>query len=350
MAHWDGPRGSKAVHAGACDDRLMAIHGDALLFGIYPGGVAGDDAGGLAGGPPDDPDLITAALDLLQGRAGRPFLVRAYLAFTDDTSLGMSHPTSTPTEAARYATDGRSLDLVAQYQSPRGDVAGYVGFVRELVAEYGAVTATLQITEEPNVTGNPVLDGDYPRVSEAIIAGVTAAKQEARRLGQHHLRVGFNTTPLFGPSASFVTDLAAQGGHSFIDHLDYVGLDFFPDVFRPVAASDLAAATEGLLRYHRDAILTPAGLGDVSMHITEHGWPTGPDRSPDRQAEVIETVISIVAAVARPLQLSGYTHFSLRDADSAQPGLFHQFGLTRDDYTPKPALDTYRRLINQLSE
>lgn len=74
---------------------------------------------------------------------------------------------------------------MAQYQSPRGDVAGYVGFVRELVAEYGAVTATLQITEEPNVTGNPVLDGDYPRVSEAIIAGVTAAKQEARSTAEH---------------------------------------------------------------------------------------------------------------------------------------------------------------------
>ncbi|MDQ2737995.1 MAG: hypothetical protein M3Y35_05085 [Actinomycetota bacterium] len=327
----------------------MAIPGDGLLFGIYPGGVAGDDAGGWAGGPPDDPDLITAALDRLQGHAGRPFLVRAYLAFTDDTRSGVSHPTSTPTEAARYATGGRSLDLVAQYQSRRGDVAGYFGFVGELVAEYGAVTATLQITEEPNVTGNRVLDGDYPRVTEAIIAGVTAAKQEARRLGQHHLRVGFNTTPLFGPAASFVTDLAGQGGQSFVDDLDYVGLDFFPDVFRPVAADDLAAATEGLLRYHRDTVLAPGGLGEVSMHITEHGWPTGPDRSPDRQAEVIEIVIGVAAAVAKPLRLSGYTHFSLRDADSAQQGLFHQFGLTRDDYIPKPALDTYRLLINQLS-
>lgn len=343
------PQGSEVVRAGACDDRPMAIQGDGLLFGIYPGGVAGDDAGALAGGPPDDPDLITSALELLQGRAGRPFLVRAYLAFTDDTSSGVSHSTSTPTEAARYATAGRSLDLVAQYQSRRGDVAGYVGFVRELVAEYGAVTATLQISEEPNITGNRVLDGDYPRVTEAVIAGVTEAKQEARRLGQDHLRVGFNTTPLFGPAASFVTDLVAQGGQSFVDDLDYVGLDFFPDVFRPVAAGDLAAAAEGLLRYHRDAILTPAGLGDVSIHITEHGWPTGPDRSPERQAEVIGIVIGVVAAAARTLQLSGYTHFSLRDADSAQPGLFHQFGLTRDDYVPKPALDTYRRLINQLS-
>ena len=62
-----------------------------LLFGVYPGGVTGDDSGGLASGPPDAPERVTEALGLLQGRPGRPSLVRAYTAFDDSTSPGGPH-------------------------------------------------------------------------------------------------------------------------------------------------------------------------------------------------------------------------------------------------------------------
>lgn len=322
---------------------------EGLLFGIYPGGVAGDDTGGLASGPPDDPTRIASALNQLQGVAGRPFLVRAYVGFDDSTSLGGPHATATPSAAARYAVRGRRLDLVAQFQSADGDVEGYCGFLRELVSQYGPLTDTLQITEEPNITSNPNLDGHHPRVRDAIVHGVRAAKTRARELGYKHLRVGFNTTPLFGEGISFLTDLTRHGGPEFVGDLDYVGLDFFPDVFRPVAAPDLAAAVEGLLRHHRGVVLAPAGLGHLPLHITEHGWPTGPDRPTHKQADVVETVVNVIAAHAEQVGLSGYTHFALRDADSANPGLFHQFGLTTDDYSPKPAFETLRQLIDRFS-
>ncbi|MGK5729449.1 hypothetical protein [Streptomyces sp. URMC 124] len=321
---------------------------DGLLFGIYPGGVTGDDTGGLAAGPPDDPARIATALGLLQGEPERPFLVRAYTAFDETTRPGGPHATSAPAAAEQYAGRGRRLDLVAQYRSAAGDVDGYCAFLRELVDQYGAVTHTLQVTEEPNVTTMPTLDGYYPRVQEAIARGVRAVKARARELGHDHLRVGFNTTPLFGPAASFVADLTDQGKASFVGDLDYVGLDFFPDVFRPVAAADLAAATEGLLRHHRDAVLAPAGLAHLPLHITEHGWPTGPDRPMARQADVVETVVRTVAALAEELLIRTYTHFALRDADSAEPGLFHRFGLMTDDYTPKPAFDAMRALVAEL--
>ncbi|ROP38708.1 hypothetical protein [Saccharothrix texasensis] len=314
-----------------------------MLFGIYPGGATGDDAGGLATGAPDSPERISALLDELQGTGG-PFVVRAYTAFKDNAFKDTGETPTTPADAARYAVRGRRLDLVAQYQSATGDVAGYCDFVRALVERHGAVTAMLQVTEEPNVTDNPVLDGHYPGVRDAITAGVVAAKSRARELG-HDLAVGFNTTPLFGPAASFLTDLTA-GAPAFADALDYVGLDFFPDVFRPVAG-DLAEGVAGLLSHHRE-LLRAAGLGHVPLHVTEHGWPTGPDRSPRRQAEVVQAVVRVVAENADRLGITGYTHFALRDADSANPGLFHNFGLTTDDYTPKPAFGAYRALIAEL--
>jgi hypothetical protein len=308
-----------------------------VLFGVYPGGVVGDESGGLAAGPPDHPAHVTAALDELQA-----VLVRAYVPFTDATTLGRPHPTATPADAAQYAVRGRRLDLVAQYQSRSGDVAGYCAFLRDLIDQYGGVTDTLQVTEEPNVTDNPTLDGYYPAVGEALVAGVSAAKSHARFTGHAHLRIGFNTTPLFGQATGFLANLTTP---SFIRDVDYIGLDFFPDVFRPVPAPDLAAAVAGLLRHHREAVLAPAGLADKPLHITEHGCPTGPDRTPARQAEVVETVVRTVAAE----QVAVYSHFALRDADSTMPDLFHQFGLMTDDYTRKPAFTTYRKLIEEFT-
>ena len=320
-----------------------------LTFGIYPGSAAGSDTGEVVSGPPDDPARIVRALDDLQGHDRHPLVVRAYRVFADADDRDRRSPAENPLAPVRYTGQGRSLDLVVQYQSRRGDTAGYCSFLRSVVAEHGPVISTLQVGEEPNVTGNPSLDGYYPAATEAVIAGVSAAKDEARRLGHRHLQVGFNTTLLFGPAASFIDRLTQAGGQRFVDDLDYVGLDFFPDVFRPVPPGRLEAVTEGVLGQHRQDVLGPAGLGAVPLRITEHGWPTGPGRPPERQAQVVRTVVTTVAGNAGPLGLAGYTHFALRDADSENPGLFHQFGLMTDDYTPKPAFHAYRELIGALS-
>ncbi|EGW41495.1 hypothetical protein DOT_0505 [Desulfosporosinus sp. OT] len=48
------------------------------------------------------------------------------------------------------------------------------------------------------------------------------------------------------------------------------------------------------------------------------------------------------------LNISHYELFGLRDADSSKEDLFHQYGIMRDDYSPKPAYDTFKRLINEL--
>jgi hypothetical protein len=87
----------------------------------------------------------------------------------------------------------------------------------------------------------------------------------------------------------------------------------------------------------------------VPIHVTEHGWPTGPARSPARQAEVLETVVRAVVAQAERLHITTYEHFSLRDADSSQPDPMCRFGLLDSDYRPKPAFARYRELIAELS-
>ncbi|HTZ29024.1 MAG TPA: hypothetical protein VMC83_33795 [Streptosporangiaceae bacterium] len=313
-----------------------------LTFGIYPGSAIGDVG---APGPPDRPARISQALRQLQGAPGRPFLVRAYDAYTDPGDTGHVSMPQTPARYERYLGDGRALDLVVQYHSRSGDVDGYCAHIEKLIDRHGEHLATLQVGEEANVTGNPSLDGAYPRVTDALIAGVRAARDKARGGGHPGLKVGCNSSPLFGPGSGFFTDLTRAGGEQLIAGLDYIGLDLFPDVFRPIAPASLAAAVQGLLEAHRRDRLAAAGLGHLPLVITEHGWPTGPGRPAGRQAEVLATVIGVVSRNAQALNITGYIHHTLRDARSAGSGILCQFGLMTDDYTPKPAFGVYRSLI-----
>jgi hypothetical protein len=318
---------------------------DPFVFGIYPGGGAGSDSG-LALGPEDDPTSIERALNLLQGQASN-LVVRCYDRFGDGgNSPG---PRQAPRDYARYARNGRQLDLVAMFQSKDGDIGGFLQFIRNLIREHGPRLYSIQITEEANFTNGPdCVDGPWPHVLEALVAGVQAAKEEALRLGLPDLRVGFNSTPTFGPSSEFWTTIGNLGGKNFVSAVDYVGLDFFPDTFRP--AADVRAAALGVLETMRAAWLPAAGIPDsAEIHIAEHGWPTGPDRPEHRQAQVLEEVVQTVIEARVRLNLRRYTAFSLRDAESFKPehaaDIFYNFGLMRSDYTPKLALETYRRLI-----
>ncbi|MFI0718834.1 hypothetical protein [Streptomyces sp. NPDC021224] len=312
-----------------------------FTFGIYPGAALGGETGLIAPARPDDPRRIADALDTLQGDAGT-FLVRAYRAFGDP---GLP---DTPADPASYATRGRALDLVLTFRDPHGDVDGWLDFVSETVRTDGAHLARLQIAEEPNAN-LPVLDGSTPHVKEAVVRGVTAAKQAARLAG-HDIAVGFNAVPTFDPDDSFWPGLGRLADDAFHQALDYVGLDFFPDVFRPLPAGQLPGAVGAVLDGFRGDALPRAGIGPrVPIVVTETGWPTGPGRSEERQAEVVAEVVRTVHERRTVDNITGYTYFGLRDADTSGPGLFHGFGLLRDDYTSKPAFDTYRRLVADLT-
>ncbi|MET9089667.1 hypothetical protein ABZX77_48755 [Streptomyces sp. NPDC004237] len=314
-----------------------------MHFGIYPGGILGDDQGIVHPVRPDVPDRITEALDALQGDTAT-LSVRAYHSFAA-TVTPLEPPT--PADPATYLQRGRKLDLVLQFREPSGELEGWREFVREAVRTGGPNLASVQICEEPNAD-LPVVDGSIPNVLNALVEGVVAAKQEARALGRR-VAVGFNAVPTFNPADTFWSELGALADDRFRQSLDYVGLDFFPDVFRPIADEQLAQAVTAVLTAFRRTDLKRAGIpGSVAIRICENGWPTGPGRSEQRQAAVLETVVRTVAALSADLNIDAYSFFALRDADSTAEGLFHRFGLLRDDYTRKPAFETYRRLINEL--
>jgi hypothetical protein len=322
-----------------------------LVFGVYPGGEAGTDAG-VAVGRPGDPAAIESALAVLQG--GRsPFVVRAYERFSD-AAHPSSYATSTPTGYERYAADGRGLDLVLMFQSRTGDVAAFVDWVRGHVRRLAPLVFSVQVTEEASFTGGPdAIDGPYPRVRHALVEGVCAAREELDSLGFPLVPVGFSTTPTFGSESEFWAAIGHLGGPSFLRALGYVALDFFPDVFRRAAADgepgDVRESVSLVLRTLRETWMPSAGMASsIPIHVGEHGWPTDSTRSELRQAEVLETVIRAVHEQRGARNVARYTLFALRDADSAVDSFWQQFGVMRDDYTPKPAFEVYRRLVAEL--
>jgi hypothetical protein len=301
-----------------------------MIFGIWPGVVAADlvDLRPLDC-PPEDPAATLAALRDLQAGAER-FYVRCYRLF------GTGGRPPTPLHPERYAGEGRLIDLVACYQSPVPDPAGFAAFVREAVrdvARWGG--GKVQVGEELNVPAP--LDGGSPGCFEAVAAGVAAALDERERLDAA-VDIGINAAGM--PDPVFWQRMAGALGPDLMARLDYVGLDAFPDVFRPIPHADLPRMVRALVTRYRE-VTTEAGIpAGTPIHITETGWPTDDDHDEATQAEVLVTVADAVTGVAV------YEFFGLRDGLTAGART-SRFGLLRDDYTRKPAFGAVRDLVSR---
>ena len=89
--------------------------------------------------------------------------------------------------------------------------------------------------------------------------------------------------------------------------------------------------------------------GSVSLHVSENGYPTGPGRTEAMQVASMKAAIATINAARRTYNITSYTWFDLRDANTSSGSFQSQYGVLRDDYSPKPAFAVYRRLVAKLS-
>ena len=301
-------------------------------------------ANGVARGKPDNLARLPGIIDELRG--GRRFLLRTYIPFFSNASVPVAMSL-----LEMFAGTGAPWDVVLTFRFDGDELTTWLDLIRQIVTRFGNSLDTLQITGEPNLRGLPDAgDGSRPHVLRALRDGVIAAKSTARACGAT-VSIGFNAVPTFNAADDFWPAIR-NFGNEFAASLDYVGLDFYPDVFGPpIPLQHMPAAVESILRRFRTHDLARGGVPpSVPIRITENGWPTGPDRPYDRQAAVLESVIRTVHGLRAELNITHYEMFGLRDADSSNDVSFFQFGIMRDDYTPKPAFEMYRRLIEELGE
>jgi hypothetical protein len=277
---------------------------------------------------------IIAAITELQGDKP-PVVPRMYVPWTGDDSAAQS--------VAQLA--GLPWDLVLCYRHETGDAAGFAEFVADVVRKHGDTLDSVQVTGEPNMGGMPfAADGAFPDVVRAMVLGVKAGA-EARQDGQP-VRIGIGLVPSEFEDSDFWAKTESEGGSSFTAALDYAGLDIYPDVFGGrVPLESIPGIVTGMVERFR-ATLTRIGVpATTELRICENGWPTGPGRPEELQADVLETVVRTCHA----LGVSRWQLFALRDADTSGATPWHHFGVLRDDYAPKPAFHRLRALIEELS-
>ena len=308
-----------------------------MIFGIWPGVVAADlvDFRPLDCPPEDQAATLTALRDL-QGNADR-FYVRCYRHFGDGV-CPHAGATRTPERPEVYAGGGRLIDLVACYQSPVNDPQGFARFVRQAirdVATWGG--GKVQVGEELNMPAPQ--DGGSPGCFEAIAAGVAAALDERNQLGAD-VEIGVNGAGMAVPE--FWARMAGTLGPDLRTRLNYIGLDAFPDVFHRIPHEQLPAAATYLIKRFRTVTVEAGFPASTPIQITETGWPTDNDRDEETQASVLDTVAATILGADE--NVTAYEFFGLRDGHT-DAHWSSRFGLTRDDYTPKPAYRTIRELI-----
>jgi hypothetical protein len=332
--------------AAAPIDKRPAKRAAPILFGIYPGGGAGT-VGPSGRTVPEDPAARLAALERLRG--DRPFVLHLYDAYTQPADAD-AVPGWLASEISGYAAAGFQVELVLRYRpaAAGGNVDGFADFVRARVRQLaGHGVTSLQVANEVNVAGAPdAADGAYSGAADALVRGVIAAGDEAGRM-----KVGFNWAYQRGRAEmAFFSHLKAVGGRRFARAVDWVGIDAYPGTWGPkLAPGDLGAgvraATIDAVRTLRRSLLPRAGLSRVALHFSESGFPTGPQRTDAMQQTVMRAAIHAIADSRSRYGVTDYRWFDLRDADSAGPSFESRYGITRDDYSPKPAFATYRDLI-----
>ncbi len=331
--------------------------GPALRMGITPRVEAGQFVTPAAGAKPEDPAKSLAALARLRPATG-PFVVRLNRFFWSDGEAAFKQFLG---EAQRYSDAGYLVELQVRYKpssQQEGDIAAWTKHVREVVDRFGAIPGVigLQITNEVNFDfSSDSSDGAYGGGKDALIQGVIAAKDEARKLGYGQLAIGFNWAYRYDPAheQQFWDYLKTHGGPAFVAALDWVGLDAYPGTVFPPAEQSVDSYRDGMV----DAMssfrcyLRAAGIPDsVPMYIEENGWPTYGTRREDMQAQVADQMIRAVSDYRGNYDVSDYRWFNLRDANSADSGIAQHFGLLRDDYTPKAAFATVAKLFGALGQ
>ena len=338
-------------------DSVEAVGGaPTLRFGINPAGEAG------ALGPrvepvPEDRRRTLQALAALRGSG--PFYVRLNRFFWSEGAAGIRRFLSL---SRRYTRHGYLVELQLRYH-PRpdqeGDIDAWVRFVRRVVRRFGPDEGvrSIQVTNEVNFLpiAPDASDSAYDGAREALVRGVIAADAVAERRGFDQLKIGFNWPYRSDPLSerSFWNEIADRGGERFVDALDWVGLDAYPGtVFPPIELGD--GYRDGIVNAMsvlRECYMPIAGIPDeVPIKVEENGYPTlEPVRSYAEQVSAMRQMIGAVHEFRGTYNVTDYRWFDLRDHRTSSLNFQHQYGLLRDDYTPKPAFAAYRELVDRLA-
>lgn len=196
-----------------------------------------------------------------------------------------------------------------------------------------------------SVAGTPFGLTEGPNDNYKEIQGVMEGRKIIEELDLS-IEIGFGSVPeSLASTSEFWGNIYKVGGDEFIKAIDFVGHNFYIDVFEERELNineEINDSVERTLKDLREKSFVKAKIpNSVTIRITENGWTTGENhitkitRTEEKQAEVLEKVIRKIYDLRKELNISHYELFGLRDADSTKKDIFHQYGIMKDDYTKK---------------
>ena len=325
-----------------------------LRFGITPqlAGTAGQTQGEVVA---ESPAARDRALERLRPRR-RELVVRLNRLFESDGKAAIHRFAR---RARHYARRGFQVESQIRYHpSPEqeGDMGAWRRFVKTATKALAANPAlvSLSVTNEVNLPISPnTSDGAYAGALQALVSGVVEAERTLRRAGRTDVEVGFTYAYRYLPEsdAEFWRSIGELATPRFRRALDYVGVQLYPGLFVPptLVGETAGEATLEALTLVRDCYMPMAGLGDgVELWISEVGYATNLGHTEERQQAEVADTAKAVHALSGTLGVTDLRYFNLRDNRPDGTDLFDDVGLLRADYSPKPAFETYRRLIDRL--
>ncbi|HNC15285.1 MAG TPA: hypothetical protein PLV77_05250, partial [Solirubrobacterales bacterium] len=99
----------------------------------------------------------------------------------------------------------------------------------------------------------------------------------------------------------------------------------------------------------RECYMPKAGFGPrFPLKVEETGWPTGPGRSEEEQAQVLRQFVDTAHRYRGTYKVTDFRWFGLRDNNSDGPDYQSYFGLLRSNYSKKPAFYEYLTRVSKL--
>jgi hypothetical protein len=325
-----------------------------LRFGITPqlAGTAGQTQGEVVA---ENPAARDRALERLRPRR-RQLVIRLNRLFMSDGDRAIDRFAR---RARHYARRGFEVESQIRYHpapEQEGDIAAWRRFVRRATKALATNPAlvSISVTNEVNLPISPnTSDGAYAGALQALVAGVVEAKRTLRRAGRADVEVGFTYAYryLLDADARFWRSIGELATPRFRRALDYVGVQLYPGLFVPptLVGETAGEATLEALTLVRDCYMPQAGLGEgVELWISELGYATNLGHTEERQQVELADTVNAVHALSGTLGVTDLRYFNLRDNRPDGTDLFDDVGLLHADYSPKPAFEAYRGLIDRL--
>jgi hypothetical protein len=213
------------------------------------------------------------------------------------------------------------------WYEPPTNPADYGDFAKFMVSRYGSELAAVEAWNEPNLSYNLTA---YP--------GQTVAATYATMLKAFYAgaKAGNPGVPVLAPSLAgghteFLGELYANGIKGYYDG---IAIHPYADGAAPENTSVTNSFLGGIERIHAFQLAN----GDHTPEwITEFGWPVGTSPGANteaQQAEYIEKAFALLNALP---YVTGATAYQLRDMATDPSNSEDNFGIVRQDFTPRPS-------------